>query len=96
MSAPTLTPAAVALLNAVAAVPVSSDPWAKYPAVLSIHHVAELIGTTPAAASEAARRGNIPMRKRLGRYMIDQVAFRAWVAGKSEPAPEPAPVGGDL
>lgn len=77
----TLSPAATALLNAIAAVaPSTADPWAKYPPVLSIEHVAEILGSSACAVRELARRGRLPMKKRIGRYMIDQVAFRAWLS----------------
>lgn len=59
----------------------ASDPWAKFPPVLAVRHVAEVLGIHPRSVSEACRRGNLPMVKRLGRYVIDQVAFRAWLSG---------------
>jgi hypothetical protein len=77
-----LTPAAVALLNAIASVaPPTSDPWSRYPPVLQAEHVAEILGMKVGSAREAARRGNIPMVRRLGRYVVDQVVFRRWLAG---------------
>lgn len=74
----TLSPAAVTLLNTLAA---ASDPWAKYPAVLGIGHVAEILDRSIDSVRTAARRGSIPMKKRLGRWCVDQVAFRSWVGG---------------
>ena len=75
-----LTPAAVALLNAIASVAPTSDPWARYPVVLDVTHVAEIMGSTVAAVRKACRRGRIPLRRRLGRYVVDQVAFRSWLS----------------
>jgi hypothetical protein len=67
-----LSPGAVALLNAIAsAAPASTDPWAPLPPVLGIDHVAAVLSMTPGSA----RRGNIPMSKRLGRYLVDQTVF---------------------
>lgn len=81
MTAPTLSPAATALLNAIAAVTPASDPWARFPPVLTVSHVAEILGSSEDAVRELCRRGRIPpMRKRIGRYVADQVAFRAWLA----------------
>jgi len=77
-----LSPAAIALLNAIAmAAPASTDPWAPLPPVLGVEHVAAILSMTPGSAREAARRGNIPMSKRLGRYLVDQTVFRRWLAG---------------
>lgn len=59
-----------------------SDPWARYPAVLSVDHVGEILGVKPDSVGEAVRRGQIPMVKRLNRYVIDQVTFRAWLADR--------------
>ena len=79
---PQLSPAAVALLNAIAsAAPASTDPWASLPPVLDVEHVAAILRMKPGSVREAARRGNIPMTRRLGRYLVDQVTFRRWLAG---------------
>lgn len=78
---PALSPAATALLNAIAAAaPTIADPWAKYPAVLNVKHVGEILGMEPKSVGDAARTGRIPMKLRLNRYVIDQVAFRAWLS----------------
>ena len=72
-----LSPSAVALLNAIASDGAgTSDPWAEYPAVLGVGHVAEILGTSRAAVSEAARVGTLPMVKVCGKWRIDQVEFR--------------------
>lgn len=77
-----LSPGAVALLNAIASVaPSSTDPWSRFPPVLQIEHIAEIMDMKVGSAREAARRGNIPMTRRLGRYVVDQVTFRRWLAG---------------
>lgn len=77
-----LSPGAVALLNAIASVaPATTDPWARFPPVLTVEHVAEIMGMRVGSAREAARRGNLPMSRRLGRYVVDQVTFRRWLAG---------------
>lgn len=77
-----LSPGAVALLNAIASVaPATTDPWARFPPVLTVEHVAEIMGMKAGSAREAARRGNLPMSRRLGRYVVDQVTFRRWLAG---------------
>lgn len=75
----TLSPSAVALLNAIADLAPNSDPWAKYPAVLGVDEVAEILGIQPSAVSESARRGKLPMRKVLGKWKIDQLEFRRLV-----------------
>jgi len=73
----TLSPNAVVLLNAIANLGVAAcDPWAKYPPVLGVDHVAEILGTSSAAVSEAARVGTLPMVKVQGKWRIDQVEFR--------------------
>ena len=71
-----LSPAAVALLNAIARVSAPVDPWADYPPVLGVRQVAEILGMQAPAVSEAARRGAIPMVKVCGKWRIDQVEFR--------------------
>ena len=72
-----LSPDAVRFLNEIADLGARShDPWAKYPAVLGVEHVAEILGVQPAAVSEAARRGSLPMSKVCGKWRIDQVEFR--------------------
>jgi hypothetical protein len=77
-----LSPGAVALLNAIASVvPATADPWTRFPPVLAVEHVAEIMGMKVGSAREAARRGNVPMTRRLGRYVVDQTTFRRWVAG---------------
>ena len=77
---PALSPAAVALLNAIAtAAPTSVDPWERYPAVLRVKHVAEILGIDPESVRNMARKRRLPMVKRPGGYMIDQVEFRRWV-----------------
>jgi hypothetical protein len=79
---PELSPGAIALLNAIASVaPATTDPWARFPPVLAVEHVAEIMGMKVGSAREAARRGNLPMTRRLGRYVVDQVTFRRWLAG---------------
>lgn len=76
-SRPDLAPAAIEFLNAIANLGVAShDPWAKYPPVLGVEHVAEILGTKAPAVSEAARRGSLPMRKVCGKWRIDQLEFR--------------------
>ncbi len=77
-SAPaTLSPNAVAFLNAISNLGVAAcDPWAKYPPVLGVEHVAEILGIQAPAVSEAARRGSLPMRKVCGKWRIDQLEFR--------------------
>ena len=73
----TLSPNAVALLNAISNLGVGAcDPWAKYHAVLGVGDVAEILGTSRAAVSEAARVGTLPMVKVCGKWRIDQVQFR--------------------
>lgn len=68
---------AVAFLNALADVGVAAhDPWAKYPPVLGVEHVAEILGIQKPAVSEAARRGTLPMVKVCGKWRIDQIEFR--------------------
>ncbi len=57
------------------------DPWKKYPAVLQVKHVAEILGVTEAAVRlqcRRGRRGSIPMVKTRCGYVIDQVVFRRW------------------
>jgi hypothetical protein len=77
-----LSAGAVALLNAIAAIaPATSDPWERFPPVLRVEHVAAILGLTVGSAREAARRGNVPMVRRLGKYMVDQTTFRRWLAG---------------
>lgn len=77
-----LSAGAVALINAIAAAaPPTTDPWERFPPVLDINAVAAILGMTPGSAREAARRGNIPMARRLGRYLVDQAVFRRWIAG---------------
>ena len=74
---PELSPAAADFLNAlvrVSAVP--HDPWERYPPVLGVEHVAEILGMQAPAVSEAARRGTIPMVKMCRKWRIDQVEFR--------------------
>lgn len=72
-----LSPGAVQFLNSIANLGVAShDPWAKYPPVLGVEHVAEILGIGAPAVSEAARRGTLPMRKVCGKWRIDQVEFR--------------------
>ena len=61
-----------------------ADPWAKYPAVLGVEHVAEILGSTPDAVRERVRRGRLPLRRRAGRYMVDQVAFRRWLSEEGD------------
>jgi hypothetical protein len=79
---PQLSPAAVALVNAIAsAAPTSTDPWAPLPPVLDVMHVSTILAMRPGSVREAARRGNIPMTRRLGRYLVDQMTFRRWLAG---------------
>ena len=74
---PCLSPGAVQFLNAIANLGVAShDPWAKYPPVLGVEHVAEILGVQAPAVSEAARRGSLPMVKLMGKWKIDQVEFR--------------------
>lgn len=76
-AAATLSPNAVALLEALSNLGVSAcDPWAKYPPVLGVEHVAEILESSAPAVSEAARRGTIPMVKVCGKWRIDQVEFR--------------------
>lgn len=77
-----LSAGAVALLNAIASVaPATTDPWAAFPPVLQVEHVAAIMEMRPGSVREAARRGNLPMaRRRLGRYVVDQVTFRRWLA----------------
>lgn len=67
-----------------------SDPWSAYPAVLRVEHLAELLGVTPNAIGESARRGNLPAVKRLGKWMMTQEAFRAWMSGVVVEAQAPA------
>jgi hypothetical protein len=58
-----------------------ADPWKKYPAVLQVKHVAEILDLTENAVCMQVRRGRknaIPMVRRNGRYVIDQVEFRRW------------------
>ena len=62
-----------ALTNLVSA---PTDPWAKFPPVLGVEHVAEILGIQAPAVSEAARRGDIPMVKVCGKWRIDQLEFR--------------------
>jgi hypothetical protein len=81
-ASPQLSPAAVALLNAIAsAAPASTDPWAPLPPVLGVEHVSTILHMKPGSVREAARRGNLPMTRRLGRYLVDQATFRRWLAG---------------
>ena len=76
-SARSLSPGAVDFLNAIANLGVAShDPWAKYPPVLGVEHVAEIPGVQAPAVSEAARRGSLPMTKVCGKWKIDQIEFR--------------------
>lgn len=83
---PRLSTAAVALLNAIAAVSAPFDPWAAYPPVLGVRHVAEILDMQAPAVSEAARRGSIPMVKVCGKWKIDQVEFRRFCGYRgSEP-----------
>ena len=90
-----LSPGAVALLNAIAAVaPATTDPWARFPPVLTVEHVAEVLGMKVGSAREAARRGNLPMTRRLGRYVVDQITFRRWLAGYDVWAEGLVPAGG--
>lgn len=72
------------------------DPWSGFPPVLRVGHVAQIFGVRPGSVSEAARLGRIPMRKRLGKWVIEQAALRAWVAGLDAvaQAPSAAPAGG--
>ena len=73
----TLSPNAIAFLNAISNLGVAAcDPWSKYPLVLGVEHVAEILGSSAPAVSEAARRGTIPMTKVCGKWRIDQVEFR--------------------
>ncbi len=65
--------------------PPSADPWAKYPPVLYVPHVADIMGMNERAVSEAARRGNLPMKKRLGRYAVPLDVFRAWLVAEATP-----------
>lgn len=72
----TLSPNAVILLNAIANLGVAAcDPWAKYPPVLGVEHVAEILGKSRAAVSEAARVRSLPLVKVCGKWRIDQVEF---------------------
>jgi hypothetical protein len=72
-----LSPQVLALLDALANLGAGAcDPWAKYPPVLGVEDVAEILGIEPPSVSEAARRGNLPMRKVLGKWRIDQLEFR--------------------
>jgi len=76
----TLSPAedlARALARFLGSAAPSSDPWAKYPPVLGVEHVAEILGVQPDSVRADVRRGKLPMRKLAGKYRIDQVAFRA-------------------
>lgn len=85
MTAPILTPAddlARALARFLQAPP-SADPWAKYPPVLRVVHVAEIMGMTEHAVVESARRGKLPMKKRLGRYAVPLDVFRSWLVGET-------------
>lgn len=72
------------------------DPWAAYPPVLRVDHVGQILGVKPGSVSEAARLGRIPMRKRLGKWVIDQAEFRAWLGGIAAQAPVSAPAAGGL
>lgn len=74
------TELAVALERVLCERAAAADPWARYPVVLTTEHVAEILGVTVNAVGESARRGAIPMQRKLGRWRIDQVAFRAWLA----------------
>lgn len=59
------------------------DPWSKYPPVLQVRHVSEILGLSEDAVRARARHtgaGSIPMRKRGGVYFVDQVEFRRWVS----------------
>lgn len=70
-------PTTVAFLNALTnLVAAPTDPWAKYPPVLGVEHVAEILDIQPPAVSEAARRGTLPMVKVCGKWRIDQLEFR--------------------
>jgi hypothetical protein len=83
-SAPPLSPAedlARALARFLDAAP-QHDPWARFPVVLEVDHVAEVMGMEPSAVREQARRGGIPMTKRLNRYVVAQDVLRAWLLGK--------------
>ena len=71
-----LSHGAIQLLNAIAEVGAPVDPWAEYPPVLGVRHVAAILGMQAPAVSEAARRGAIPMVKVCGKWRIDQVEFR--------------------
>lgn len=70
-----------ALARFIAAAP-ALDPWAKYPPVLTATHVAEILGIDPNSVGESARRGRIPMRKRMGKWLVDQAVFRSWLASE--------------
>lgn len=84
---PRLSPAAVALINAIAlASGGGRTPWDAYPPVLNTTHVAQILCMKVSAVQEAACNGSIPMRRVLRKYRIDQVAFRDWLAD--------APLGG--
>ncbi len=79
--APQLSPAAVALLNAVASVaPPTEDPWAKYPPVLTVDHIAEIMGrdreTVRRWARKGSKNGGLDMATFQGSYVMDQVEFR--------------------
>lgn len=77
----TLSPAedlARALTRFLGAAPVP-DPWAQFPLVMGIHEVAAAMGMKPESVSDAARRGALPMKKRLGRYVVAQDVLRAWL-----------------
>ena len=57
------------------------DPWSAFPPVLRVAHVARIFGVQPGSVAEAARLGRLPMKKRRGKWVIEQSALRAWVAG---------------
>ena len=88
--APSLSPGAVQFLNAIANLGVAShDPWAKYPPVLGVEHVAEILGVQASAVSEAARRGTLPMVKVCGKWRIDQIEFRRLCGYRADDAVAP-------